>query len=108
MASIEIRGSPKRVIKIGHKEASELKDEWFRMKEGKRLAEILDLGEWSGPWSKIVSIDLAQSNLHSVSEVLLESGLSSSCCNDRVFADVSGKGFRCGACDCRCTYKVKN
>jgi hypothetical protein len=108
MATIEIRGTPKRVIKIGHREASELKLEWFRKKESGRLADIVDLGEWSGPWSKIISIDLAVTNLHSVSEVLLGPDLSSSCCNDRVFADVSGKGLRCGACNGRCTYKIKN
>jgi hypothetical protein len=105
MATIEIRGSPKRVIKIGHKEASELKDEWFRMKEGKRMSEVIDIGEWSGPWSKILSIDLKTPIENITGTKYLSSEYVSSCCYERVMVSDTKKGFLCSRCDHICEIK---
>lgn len=87
--------------------AEKVKEEWFIAKRNGKLDQVIDIGEWSGPFRKIESVELSNAHVESESadEVLLTESVKSDCCGGRVFGKTNRCEFRCGECSQKCNYK---
>ncbi len=101
MASVKIKNR-KEIIMLSYDKAKEIKEKWFIASQNGKLDQIVDLGEWCGPFRKIDTLDLHNApEREKISEMRLAPHIRSKCCTADVWARNDGK-FECITCNKRC------
>jgi hypothetical protein len=103
MAQIKIKQKKDPYI-IDRMIAEEIKEKWMEARKNGKLDQTVDIGEWTGPFRKIESIELSNisTKKESSGKVLLDTNqYSSSCCKEGVYGR-DGNGFECAKCGETC------